>query len=73
LSSSKKEAFMRSLAREVVLPVPFSIDAIKSRGLYVSLHCCGNIEALMPDIVECGVDVFDPFQLLELASSQPSQ
>jgi uroporphyrinogen decarboxylase len=37
-------------------------DAIKARGLSVSLHCCGNVEVLMPEIVECGVDVFDPFQ-----------
>jgi uroporphyrinogen decarboxylase len=36
--------------------------AIKARGLSVSLHCCGNVEPLMTDIVECGVDVFDPFQ-----------
>lgn len=37
-------------------------DAIKAHGLSVSLHCCGNVERLMPDIIECGVDVFDPFQ-----------
>ncbi|MGA2546341.1 MAG: uroporphyrinogen decarboxylase family protein [Rectinemataceae bacterium] len=49
--------------REFIKPrLKKTCDAIKSRGLYVSLHCCGNIEALMPDVVECGVDVFDPFQ-----------
>lgn len=36
--------------------------AAKEAGLLVSLHCCGNVEAIMEDIVECGVDVFDPFQ-----------
>ena len=36
--------------------------AAKEEGLIISLHCCGNVEPLMDDIVECGVDVFDPFQ-----------
>lgn len=35
---------------------------IKERGLYVSLHCCGKVDSILDDIVECGVDVFDPFQ-----------
>lgn len=34
----------------------------KSKGLLVSHHCCGNVEDIMPDIINCGVDVFDPFQ-----------
>jgi uroporphyrinogen decarboxylase len=36
--------------------------ASRDVGLPVSLHCCGNVEALMDDIVEGGVAVFDPFQ-----------
>ncbi len=39
-----------------------SCAVAKEAGLLVSLHCCGNVEDLMDDIVECGVDVFDPFQ-----------
>lgn len=39
-----------------------SCRVAKEAGLDVSLHCCGNVEALMDDLVECGVDVFDPFQ-----------
>lgn len=34
----------------------------KSKGLFVSHHCCGNVEELIPEMIECGVDVFDPFQ-----------
>ena len=34
----------------------------KELGLIVSLHCCGNVEAIMEDIYACGTDVFDPFQ-----------
>ena len=36
--------------------------AAKERGLLVSLHTCGNVEALIPDMIEAGVDVLDPFQ-----------
>lgn len=49
--------------REFIMPrFKQTCEAIKARGLSVSLHCCGNVQTLMPDIVECGVDVFDPFQ-----------
>jgi len=34
----------------------------KSKELIVSHHCCGNVEDIMPEIIGCGVDVFDPFQ-----------
>lgn len=49
--------------REFIAPT-FSktCQVAKDAGLLVSLHCCGNVEEIMPDIVEAGVDVFDPFQ-----------
>ncbi len=34
----------------------------KELGLYVSLHSCGKVDELIPEMIECGVDVFDPFQ-----------
>ncbi len=43
-------------------PFKRTCDAAKEEGLLVSLHCCGNVEPIMDDIFECGVDVFDPFQ-----------
>lgn len=39
-----------------------SCKIAKSKGLLISLHCCGNVESLMENIIDCGVDVFDPFQ-----------
>lgn len=36
--------------------------AARNKGLLVSLHCCGKVDELFPDMIECGVDVFDPFQ-----------
>ena len=35
---------------------------VKSRGKRVFIHSCGKIDELFPDLVECGVDVFNPFQ-----------
>jgi uroporphyrinogen decarboxylase len=36
--------------------------AAREAGLLVSLHSCGKVLDLLPDMVEAGVDVFDPFQ-----------
>jgi len=52
-----------SMWREFIQPCfAESCRVAKEAGLIVSLHCCGNVELLMEDIVQCGVDVFDPFQ-----------
>ena len=37
-------------------------QAARNKGLLVSLHCCGKVDELFPDMIEAGVDVFDPFQ-----------
>ena len=26
------------------------------------IHCCGQVEEILPDLIECGVDVFNPLQ-----------
>lgn len=31
-------------------------------GWTVMLHCCGAVECLLPDLIELGVEVFNPFQ-----------
>ncbi len=38
------------------------VRAAKEAGLLASQHCCGKVEALLIDLVELGVDVFNPFQ-----------
>ena len=35
---------------------------VKSAGKAVFLHSCGKIQALFPDLIEIGLDVFNPFQ-----------
>jgi uroporphyrinogen decarboxylase len=34
----------------------------KAKGLILSHHSCGNVEDIIPEIIDCGVDVLDPFQ-----------
>jgi uroporphyrinogen decarboxylase len=47
--------FLRPRLREMY-------QAVKGRGKYVFIHSCGKVDALFPDLIECGVDVFNPFQ-----------
>jgi uroporphyrinogen decarboxylase len=35
---------------------------VKSSGRRVFIHSCGRIQELLPDLIEAGVDVFNPFQ-----------
>ena len=34
----------------------------KSKGKRVFIHSCGKVDELFPDLIECGLDVFNPFQ-----------
>ena len=35
---------------------------VRSRGKYVFIHSCGDVDELFPDLVEAGVNCFNPFQ-----------
>jgi uroporphyrinogen decarboxylase len=37
-------------------------DLVKRRGKYVLLHSCGNIEAVLPDLVDIGLDAYNTVQ-----------
>ena len=37
-------------------------EAVKSKGKFVSLHSCGDIHELFPDLIEIGLDVYQTFQ-----------
>jgi uroporphyrinogen decarboxylase len=37
-------------------------QAVKARGRRVFIHSCGKVDELFPDLIECGLDVFNPFQ-----------
>ena len=32
------------------------------RGKFVFIHSCGKVDGVFPDLIECGLDVFNPFQ-----------
>jgi len=37
-------------------------ERVKSKGKLVMLHCCGKVDELFDDLIECGLDIFNPFQ-----------
>jgi uroporphyrinogen decarboxylase len=36
--------------------------AVKRAGKAVLIHCCGQVQQLFPELIEAGLDVFNPFQ-----------
>ena len=36
--------------------------AVKEAGKYVFIHSCGDVDELFPDLIDIGVDCFNPFQ-----------
>ena len=35
---------------------------VKSKGKFVFIHSCGKVDSVFPDLIEIGLDVFNPFQ-----------
>jgi len=55
--------FASKLGREFVKPRIEQMYALtKSKGKFVFIHSCGKVDAIFPDLIEYGVDVFNPFQ-----------
>ncbi len=51
------------LWRELIRPRIREMYArVKSKGKLVFIHCCGQVAEIFPDLIECGVDVFNPLQ-----------
>jgi uroporphyrinogen decarboxylase len=52
-----------ALWREFIAPrIARLYGLVKAAGKRVFIHCCGKVEELFPDLIACGVDVFNPFQ-----------
>ena len=34
----------------------------RSKGKHVIIHSCGKVDGIFPDLIECGLNVFNPFQ-----------
>ena len=42
------------------------VDFIKAKAknkVYIFFHCCGAISDILPDIIECGIDILNPWQV----------
>jgi uroporphyrinogen decarboxylase len=51
------------LWREFIKPrVARMYERVKSKGLFVSQHSCGDIHEVFPDLIEIGLDVYQTFQ-----------
>jgi len=51
------------LWREFIKPrIREMYGRVKSHGKYVFIHSCGKVDEVFPDLIECGLDVFNPFQ-----------
>jgi len=52
-----------ALWREFIKPrIRQTYQAIKARGKFVFIHSCGRVQELFPELIECGLDVFNPMQ-----------
>jgi uroporphyrinogen decarboxylase len=62
---SQRSLLMRpDLYRRVVKPRHRRIvDAIKRRGKLAAYHSCGSVYAILPDLVDIGVDILNPVQV----------
>jgi len=55
--------FSPQIWRELVKPnLKLMYDKIHERNKFVFQHCCGKIEEIIPDLVEIGMDVWNPCQ-----------
>jgi len=49
--------------RELIKPHAARMYArVREAGKCVCIHCCGDVKEILPDLVEIGVQVFNPFQ-----------
>ncbi len=49
--------------REFIKPrIAQMYGAVKARGKYVFIHSCGKVDDVFPDLIEVGLDCFNPFQ-----------
>jgi uroporphyrinogen decarboxylase len=51
------------LWREFIKPrVRAMYQQVKASGKFVFIHSCGKVDGVFSDLIECGLDVFNPFQ-----------
>jgi uroporphyrinogen decarboxylase len=49
--------------REFILPqLRRMYGAVRSRGRYVLIHSCGDVDEVFDDLIDAGINCFNPFQ-----------
>ncbi|MDQ1255862.1 MAG: hypothetical protein QG656_456 [Candidatus Hydrogenedentes bacterium] len=49
--------------REFIQPrIRRMYQAVRAKGKYVFIHSCGKVDSLFPELIECGLHCFNPFQ-----------
>ncbi len=52
-----------NLWRQLIKPcIKRMYERVRSHGKYVAIHSCGDIKEIFPDLVEAGLNIFNPFQ-----------
>lgn len=52
-----------NLWKEFIFPhIKKMYEAVTTRGKYVLIHSCGDVDEVFPDLVEIGLSCFNPFQ-----------
>jgi len=56
--------FSRDMWKEMIRPYQKrAIDWAHAHGIKAHLHCCGNINELVPDLIELGLDALNPLEV----------
>lgn len=52
-----------ALWRKFIKPVITKMyQHVRASGKYVAIHSCGDVKTILPDLVEAGLNIFNPFQ-----------
>ena len=64
LAETRGLLFSPDTWRKVLKPATAKLGAfLKQNNIDFWMHCCGNPEAIFPDLIECGVRVMNPLQV----------
>ena len=64
LGSTKAPLFSPDSWRAIFKPIYRRMGQfLRERDISFWLHCCGNCKPLIPDFIECGLDVLQPLQV----------
>ncbi len=64
MATQQATLFSPDIYRKLVKPRHARMfGAVKDRGAKLTYHCCGSVEALFDDLIEMGIDAFNPVQV----------